>query len=423
MSNHDNAALDARARDILIANDRGGYTIPTEGLYPYQWNWDSAFCGWGFSTFDVERAWQEFDTLFSGQWPNGMVPHILFRQNDPDYFPGPDVWGTEGIGPIPSGGISQPPVAATFVRSVWEQNKDFGAERVAALLPKIKAWHAWFMKWRTSSEGAVFLTHPWEAGRDNSPDWDSSMAMINPEGVGEYSRRDTSHVDPAMRPTKDEYDRYLWLVYRGRERRWNEEELSRDRPFMVADPTLTFILLRANKDLSFMMNAMGMDTSEVDAWSERLMKGAQSLRNPDTGLFNAINLRSGEHTGHVTSATFLVWYAGMEDQASLEAIRQELANNTYPIPSLAKTSPLFDGMRYWRGPTWAIMNALIGIGLQDMGHQDEAETLRIRTRALIAEHGFAEYFHPETGSPAGGGTFSWTAAVWLAWASSSVGDK
>ena len=172
-----------------------------------------------------------------------------------------------------------------------------------------------------------------------------------------------------------------------------------------------------------MMNAMGMDTSEVDAWSERLMKGAQSLRNPDTGLFNAINLRSGEHTGHVTSATFLVWYAGMEDQASLEAIRQELANNTYPIPSLAKTSPLFDGMRYWRGPTWAIMNALIGIGLQDMGHQDEAETLRIRTRALIAEHGFAEYFHPETGSPAGGGTFSWTAAVWLAWASSSVGDK
>ena len=127
-------------------------------------------------------------------------------------FPGPDVWGTEGIGPIPSGGISQPPVAATFVRSIWEQNKDFGSARVAELLPKIKAWHEWFMTWRTSSEGAVFLTHPWEAGRDNSPDWDSSMAMINPEGVGEYSRRDTSHVDPAMRPTKDEYDRYLWLV-------------------------------------------------------------------------------------------------------------------------------------------------------------------------------------------------------------------
>ncbi len=40
--------LDEQARDILRANDRGGYTIPTAGLYPYQWNWDSAFAAWGF---------------------------------------------------------------------------------------------------------------------------------------------------------------------------------------------------------------------------------------------------------------------------------------------------------------------------------------------------------------------------------------
>ena len=52
------------------------------------------------------------------------------------------------------------------------------------------------MNWRISPEGAVFVTHPWEAGRDNSADWDSAMAMIIPEGIGEYKRRDTSHVDP-----------------------------------------------------------------------------------------------------------------------------------------------------------------------------------------------------------------------------------
>ena len=92
--------IDQQARAVLIANDRGGYTIPTAGLYPYQWNWDSAFASWGFSVFDINRAWQELESLFSGQWPNGMVPHILFRQDDPNYFPGPTVWGTEGIGPI-----------------------------------------------------------------------------------------------------------------------------------------------------------------------------------------------------------------------------------------------------------------------------------------------------------------------------------
>jgi hypothetical protein len=42
--------LDKQARKILRGNDRGGYTVPTSGLYPYQWNWDSGFAAWGFST-------------------------------------------------------------------------------------------------------------------------------------------------------------------------------------------------------------------------------------------------------------------------------------------------------------------------------------------------------------------------------------
>ena len=75
-----------------------------------------------------------------------------------------------------------------------------------------------------------------------------------------------------------------------------------------------------------------------------------------------------------------------------------------------------DARRYWRGPTCAIVNMLIGMGLADMGHVDEANTLAKKTGDLIAEHGFAEYFDPFTGSAAGGGTFTWTAAVWLAWA-------
>ena len=32
------------------------------------------------------------------------------------------------------------------------------------------------------------------------------------EGVAPYTRRDTQHADPAHRPTKAQYDRYLWLV-------------------------------------------------------------------------------------------------------------------------------------------------------------------------------------------------------------------
>jgi hypothetical protein len=75
--------LDEQARDVLRKNDKGGYTLPTHGLYPYQWNWDSAFAAWGFTTFDPDRGWTELETLMSGQWEDGMLPHILFHRVDP----------------------------------------------------------------------------------------------------------------------------------------------------------------------------------------------------------------------------------------------------------------------------------------------------------------------------------------------------
>ena len=66
-----------QARNILAANDRGHYTIPTSGLYPFQWNWDSAFAALGFSHVDLDRALVELETLMAHQWPDGMVPHII----------------------------------------------------------------------------------------------------------------------------------------------------------------------------------------------------------------------------------------------------------------------------------------------------------------------------------------------------------
>jgi hypothetical protein len=57
------------------------------------------------------------------------------------------------------------------------------------------------------------------------------------------------------------------------------------------------------------------------------------------------------------------------------------------------------------------------VGLAEQGLTEEARRIRGDTARLIAEHGFAEYFDPMDGTPAGGGTFTWTAAVWLGWAS------
>lgn len=411
------AQLDSGAREILRANDRGGYTIPTSGLYPYQWNWDSAFAALGFAQFDLARAWTEFETLFSGQWANGMVPHILFHRPDPGYFPGPDIWGTEGHGPIPSSGISQPPVAATLMRRVWETDKAAGAAPLAALYPKLLRWHRWFMHWRRegAGTGAIVVTHPWESGRDNAPDWDHTMAAIDPSGVAPYERRDTAHVDAEMRPTRADYDRYIWLLQLGREAGWDEAKIAATSPFRVADPTMSFILLRAHRDLAVLGRALGQDVAEIEGWIADLEAAIPSLWNPALGAYDARDLRSGRFAGSLSSASFLCWYGGVADPRMGAQFDRVMGAARYGMASADPDGPHFDPKRYWRGPIWAVVNTLIGIGLQDAGEAARAERLRASTQALIATHGFAEYFDPQTGAPAGGDTFTWTAAVWLGW--------
>lgn len=408
--------LDEQARTILRRNDKGGYTLPTHGLYPYQWNWDSAFAAWGFATFDLPRAWAELTTLFSGQWDTGMVPHIIFHQTDPGYFPGPDVWDAGQV--PPTSGISQPPVAATMARLIFDTDPAASMDAVRALFPKMLAWHRWWMENRCR-DGAICITHPWESGRDNCPDWDMAMANVDGSGVGEYTRRDTGHVDASMRPKKDEYDRYIAMVQFGRACGWDQKEIVENGPFLVADPGITFILTRANDDLAALAQALGEDTSEIAGWQASLRAGVLSMWNPEIGAHDARDMRTGQFAGNLSSAAFLVYLTGADTQSLDARLMRAWDAVPYGIPSADPEAPGFDARRYWRGPSWPFLNALIAWGLKDAGRTADAERLRLETAALIEAGGFHEYFDPTDATACGGKDFTWTAAIWLAWAGKS----
>ena len=191
-------------------------------------------------------------------------------------------------------------------------------------------------------DGAICITHPWEAGRDNAPDWDGAMASIDPTGVQPYVRRDTSHVDPHMRPTKYDYDRYIWLVEQGKSVGWDQARLKEINPFRVADPTMTFILLRANRDLRAMARILGEDTTEIDAWITRGEEGAASLWNPDLASYDARDTRSGDWSGCVSNASFLCWYGGVNDARMAPQFDRIMDLCRYGLPSHDPSSPKFD---------------------------------------------------------------------------------
>jgi hypothetical protein len=418
----DKATLDRAARDILTGNDRGGYTVPNGRVYPFQWNWDSAFVALGFDTFDADRAWTEVETLFKAQWPDGFLPHIVFWKDDPGYFPGPDVWSAGG-NPRTSG-ITQPPVAASVVRALWD-NADQSAfrPRLEALFPKLVAWHRWFHEFRDpEKKGVVVAMHPWETGRDNSAEWDEPSSAVDTSNVGEYQRRDTSHLDQSMRPTKLDYDRYLAIVQFGRAAGWDHGTITRTNPFRVADVGMTMILLRANRDLLALAKALGRtaEAAEIQGWLDLAPAAGDYLWDEALGAYSSRDTITGKSCGALTSASFLNFYGGVReparDKAMLAHVERIAGLAGRLMPSLDPADRRFEPMRYWRGPVWAVVNYLVGTGFTDAGLGDWGERVRTDTRDLIAATGFHEAYNPITSAASGGDDFSWTAAIWLHWA-------
>lgn len=411
--------LFTQAVDVLLENDLGMYTVPTKGLYPFQWNWDSCLTALGQLQMNEARAWTEINTLFEHQWPDGMVPHIVFHKHDDGYFPGPAVWQTNR-GKTDTSGITQPAVAGFAVKSLFDRSRDKGlAQRHARkLLPKIHAWHKWFFDNRDpAGEGLVAIIHPWESGRDNSIDWDEPFAKVPTEGIEPYQRRDLDHADASQRPTKEQYDRYLWLVQHFRALGWDNSKLHEASPFRVVDPGFNAILIRSCLELADLAEVMKETAlaAQNRAWAEKGLSALEKLWSDRHGQYLCLDRVTGQLIDSASCGGLLPVFAGVPQpraEAIARRIETQMAQVRYVVPSHDPKDLRFDARRYWRGPVWLIINYMIADGLQSAGQAATAEKI-VKSSLELIKNGFAEYYDPRDGAPCGGGKFTWTAAMVL----------
>jgi len=419
MNNNQKKALFDEAANILNINDRGKYTVPTHGLYPFQWNWDSCLTAIGQAHISEARAWQEIETLFAHQWDDGMVPHIIFHELDDGYFPGPDVWNTRQA--TPTSGITQPAVAGFAVKRLYDRAKDkaLAQTHAQALLTKIDRWHQWFYDARDpANTGLVALIHPWEAGRDNSIDWDDAFERVPTEGVTPYTRRDTQHADPTHRPTKAQYDRYLWLVEHFRSLGWDNSVLHNKSPFQLVDPGFNAILIRSCTDLAELATLLNEPeiAQRNSAHADAGLEAIESLWSEQLNQYVCFDRAAAKLVNSASIGGILPIFAEIPSQRAndLVARLKQLSNSTqFLVPSHDPSDARFDAKRYWRGPIWLIVNYMITDGLRNAGHCDMAKQIETACLELIKTGGFAEYYDPITGKACGGESFTWTAAMVL----------
>jgi hypothetical protein len=266
------------------------------------------------------------------------------------------------------------------------------------------------------SSGLTAIVHPWEAGTDNSPQWDEALARVVVADLPPYTRRDTSHVDSAQRPQKADYDRYLSLLMGYRAVGYQPDLVYQTSQFKVANIMFNAILLRSDKDLLWLCQRFGLDTSQLKTWIATGEQGIQRLWNEQAGAFWSYDIVADKQIPVTTSSSFMPLFAGAatpQQATRLIGILESWSTKVrYLVPSTDPFSSAFEPKRYWRGPVWAVVNWMIAAGLDQYGYPQWATRVREDTKALL-EQGYAEYWNPESGEGLGGFHFTWTAAIAL----------
>jgi hypothetical protein len=408
------------AKRILQANDRGRYTVPTSsGLYPAQWNWDSCLVALGFAQYDQERAWREIETLFEAQWPDGMVPHIIFHEDDSSYFPNSSVWAA---GPSKcTSGITQPPVAATALRYLYQKScENRHVERLRKLLPRVVRWHMWLYSARGKQNfGLVSILHPWESGMDNSPVWDGPLRQV-PEAASVSSlRRDTKYAATSVRPRTEDYNRYLHLLYLYRDHGYSFDKLLSIAPFRVADVAFNCILLRAERDLAYLLREIGDEYGAeiAELRAANLTLDLEAMWDEEEGFYYSVDINQNSPIKKPGIGSFLPLFANSDAARKhprlADHMQRWLRKVRYGLCSYDPERAEYQPQCYWRGPVWVIVNWMLMEGLKRNGLIELADRLRTDSIELVETQGFHEYFDPESGAGLGGTGFSWTAAIYL----------
>jgi hypothetical protein len=429
------AARSAELRRLAVAtldaNWEHDHTVPSRTLYPHQWSWDSAFIAVGLAQVRPDRAWRELRTLFSAQWADGRVPHIVFNPalRVGSYFPGPEFWDSaraDGAPARATSGIVQPPVHAPAAWLVHRRApSEASVQALRWLYPRLVAQQRYLTGRRdVAGAGLACIVHPWESGLDNSPAWDAPLAAVpaDPAVMRAYRRHDTAHAAAAHRPTDLDYARYVALVAGYRERRYRDDALTAGHPFLVECPLVNAALGTAEQALARIAAVVGADPGPHRDRAARITEALVTrLYDPVTGTFHPRDVRTGRLVPARTALGLAPLILPDLPARQVTAVLAEACSPRFglaarmdrPLPSHDRTAPDFEPLRYWRGPSWLNLGWLLWQGLRLHHRPDLAAGLRESMLELVARAGCHEYFHPDTGAGLGSPAFSWTAALLL----------
>lgn len=344
----------------------------------------------------------------ASQTEAGLLPHITYWQPrlvhrwEAPYLEASGVdWLIPGRKPRASAQM-QPPLVAQALEAVVDRDED--DRFLHELLPSVGRFYGYLAATRDPDrDGLVAIFSQFESGLDFSPLYDSAPGESDPSPQRLRSRARAAQVlnklcnhDPR-------------LVFRVNPARWK-------------DVLVNTLYIDGLTSLARLAGRAG--TVKLERWADaraRATLGVLLERCYDErrGLFFTLAGRKGRKVSVRTIVSLLPLLLENLPREVADRLVEHLADpkefwSCYPVPSVALDEPSFipvaehRGHRcIWRGPCSLNTNWLLCRGLRRHGYDDLADELARRSRVLVEEGGFNEFYNPLTGEPVGVNEFGW----------------
>jgi glycogen debranching enzyme len=242
-------------------------------------------------------------------------------------------------------------------------------------------------------DGLLVIVHPWEAGTDDSPRWDSWV------GSTTWRRRVWTKSDRALLDS---------TVF-------SADGVAIDNPaFVVAPASFNAIAADAAVTLGDLLDdeswrIRGRDlakTLDERAWDDRENLWADVVF---TGPPSADSVRIP--TSDAVLPALCTPNQSNAEKALQQLVSPERFGAAFGPRFVPAGSGLYQPDEYWRGPAWPQLNYLLVLAARRSGLTEVAEALSLQTKRAVLQAGFAEYWNPESGQGRGAKPQTWAAVA------------
>ena len=416
--------LEEQAKKLLEKNTRVikrgkhiyRFSVPSGTVYPFQWFWDSCFHAIVWAKLgEYKRAKEELQALVLWQKGDGFIPHVIFwdRKHGSRSWRSWHKLQSKGyltwLNPLAKAKITaeiQPPIIAQAVEKIWEQDKDITF--VHKMLFPLYRYYKNLLETRSvHKDGLISIICQYESGIDYSPAYDSAIAY------------DSDKNKPA--------DKVRRITFLNKLFNYNLKLIFTFGRFQTKDVLVNSVFIQG---LFSLVHLAGLCSNiEIEKWArEQAQVALKSLTSKcydkESGLF--WNLDGKKQTPSKVKTILSLMPLIIKElprEIADKMVIDHLINGDefltpHMIPSVAKNEKTFnpksndkDRSGIWRGPLSMNTNWFLVDGLRQHGYGDLADQIARKSKKLVEQYGFNEFYNPLTGEPVGANEFGWATLV------------